>query len=278
MRSRFLMILSLIVLGLGLIGIIFLKATDLQEGGSVAESSISQPEKNIIIWKTKRDLEKGESISRDDLRAVKVSEQEAFDLGVDQDIEIYFVEGMVIKTAMLSETPVFPEDIVTPNQKGYFSYVIEPGYVPATVVVSEQSVVGGVVSSGSIVDVLVLASATQNLADRPQIRDLDSVSVAPLFMGVKVLQTKKQSESSNLGDKITSTSDSQEESKTTLILQLTRKQVAELTIAQNIAQIEVHLSNGETSLSALSADSGDILSDYKSVRELRAGSGSNFAE
>lgn len=55
-----------------------------------------------------------------------------------------------------------------------------------------------------------------------------------------------------------------------LILELTRKQVATLTVAKRISEIEVHKSIGEYQKADLHADAGDVLSNFKSVVEYRA--------
>ncbi len=273
MRSRFFMIVSLVVLGIGLIGILYIKASSVPDTPAPSSllAAVETPETRYVIWTAKHDILVGDAVSREDLRIEKILEADAFELGIKQDIDITFVEGMVAKTNIPKFSPVMPENIVTPNQDGYFNLVIDSGYVPVPLSVSKKLLLGGLIESGSIVDLLVMTSSTQNLVNGPQIRDLSSVSIAPLFIGIKVLQVKKPKVQSNIQDNIKKSAESVPEPQdVTLILQLTRKQVAKLTIAQNIAQVEVHLSNGETSAFELSADSGDILSDYKSVRELRA--------
>lgn len=274
MRSRFLMIVSLIVLGIGLLGILYIKATSSntsQSSPAVDATSETPPEVFYTIWTAKHQISMGDQISRDDLRIEKIPQAEAFEYGIKQDIDISFVDGMVATEELPVGSPILSEKIIYPDQDGYFNFLIEPGYVPVPLSVPKLSSVSGVISSGSLVDVLVLTSSTQNLVGRPQIRDLDSISLAPLFIGVKVLQVIDSKNTDSIAENISPSSDeSSSDESVTLILQLTRKQVAKLTIARNIAQIEVHLSTGEFAASELSADSGDILSDYKSVRELRA--------
>ena len=274
MRSRFLMIASLILLGIGVIGVLYLKASSLKDAkpSEMPAAVVLPVEKEYIIWTAKRDIGIGESVSREDLRLEKIVEADAFELGIKQDVEINFVDGMVARKPILALKPVLPEHIISPNQEGYFNLIIEPGFVPVSFSIPKERLLGGLIEAGSTVDLLVLTSSSQNLTSGPKIRDLSSVSISPLFFGVKVLQVKKPKPASkDVKEKLTKSAESQPEPKdVTLILQLTRKQVAKLTIAQKIAQVEVHLSNGETSAFELSADAGDILSDYKSVRELRA--------
>ena len=273
MRSKFLMIASLVVLGVGLIGILYLKASKLTNVSSSAatQTEVPTPESLITIWTSKQPIESGDRINRENVRVEKIPESEAFEMGISEDVSLEFVDGMVVKKALVEGSLVLPENIALPTDAGYFNLVIEPGYTPVPISVPTSSAVGGVIEAGSFVDVLVLTSSTQNLSGRPAIRDLDSVSLIPLFMGVKVLQVQNK-DSGNAVDRVVSetANPSPEQAEVSLVLQLTRKQLAKLTIARNIAQVEVHLSSGEKLESEISADSGDILSDYKSVRELRA--------
>jgi pilus assembly protein CpaB len=273
MRSRLLMIVSLIILGIGLIGILALKATSASSKvstQSVSETPIVQ-EKTYLVWVAKSDLSVGQIITRQSLRLEKMPEAKALEFGIKQDTSMEFVDGMVAKRDILSAQPIYPEDISYPGQSGYVELIIEPGYVPVSISVPKTSVVGGGITEGSIIDLLVLTSSTQNLSGRPKIVDLGSVSLAPLFTGVKVLQVNLPKQQSGVTSKLSSSPNTEPTSaEISLVLQLTRKQVAKLTIAKTMAQLEVHLSTGESLVSDLTADSGDILSDYKAVRELRS--------
>ncbi|MEZ9417944.1 Flp pilus assembly protein CpaB, partial [Vibrio sp. 10N.286.49.E1] len=65
----------------------------------------------------------------------------------------------------------------------------------------------------------------------------NSVSVTPIVMGVKVLQVNKQL--------IEASRTLPESTEIRLIVELTRNQVAKLTIAKHISSLEVHKSIGE---------------------------------
>lgn len=267
------MIVSLIILGIGLIGILVLKATSTSSTTS-NQSAASAPvvqEKTFLVWVAKKELSIGEPITRQALRLEKMSEAKALEFGIKQDTSMEFVDGMVAKREVSESQPIYPEDISYPGQSGYVELIIEPGYVPVSISVPKTSVVGGGITEGSTIDLLVLTSSTQNLSGRPKIVDLDSVSLAPLFTGIKVLQVNLPKQDPTVTSKLSSSPNTEAtSSEISLVLQLTRKQVAKLTIAKTIAQLEVHLSTGESLVSDLTADSGDILSDYKAVRELRS--------
>lgn len=90
------------------------------------------------------------------------------------------------------------------------------------------------------------------------------VYIKPVITGVKVLQVR-----TSKGDAKTPFNKANDENAT-LILELTRKEAVTLTVAENIADIEVHKSIGKYDASDLQADSGDILQGFKSVTEYRA--------
>lgn len=134
--------------------------------------------------------------------------------------------------------------------------------MPYAILVNETDIIGGLITHGSIVDVVALSSEEQNLANEETVTDYQTVSVSPILMAVKVLKVSQET-----------TQESRSESQSnhvTLILQLTQKQVAKLAIAKNITQLEVHKSLGEQEASALQANSGDVLPDYRAIVEFRA--------
>lgn len=265
MKSKFLMILSLLLLGVALIGLVMYRFMPAEAGTSQASST-----KTITyeVWETRHSLSPGDPVSRQDLRLAKISQEAAFNKGIKANVTLPFVAGMVANTPLNEAAIIMPENITQPNQDGYFRLVMTPGHVPFPINVNQESVVGGVIQSGSKIDVLALTSRSQNLASEGSIRDFKSISLTPILMGVNVLQVKE--------DKSGLISTGSESKKASLILELTPKQVATLTIAKNIAKLEVHVSTGESSPSALSANVGDVIPGYTAVREFRPNTGSSI--
>lgn len=260
MNSKILMVVSIIVLGLTVAGLMM----SIQAPPSSAHNA-QQVESPVVVtydvWVAREALVPGDLVERQNLQLQRLDQQDALNKGVRSDINITFTPAMVANARIESGQIVFPENITHPDQDGYFSLVIEPGFVPLPITIPADAVVGGVIQSGSVVDILALSSLNQNLAYQERIRDFKSISLTPVLIGVKVLQVTKVEKKKDDVDSI---------NRVSLILQLTRKQVATVTIARRIAELEVHLSTGERLPSELSADVGDVLSGYKAVREFRA--------
>lgn len=276
MKSRLLMLLSLIVLGVGIIGAVLTRVDAPKPAAPVAETEPQEPQ--ILIWVPKEALELGQRIERSDLLARKVPESEALEYGVTEDVKMTFVSGMVVNRMVESDTPLFPEDIVLPNQAGYFKLIMEPGTVPYPISVDLGTVVGGVVEAGAQVDVLALGAKSQNLANGSPVRNIGDLTLAPILFNVKVLQVTHPNTAAKDGDDSTpkefggqGSAGGSGEGLASVILQLSRKEVAMLTVAKRISHLEVHLSTGNVAASELSADAGDVMTDFKSVKEYRPG-------
>lgn len=278
MKSRLLMYLSLIILGVGLIGIYLLKTAEPAPKNDiplpVAEVA-PPPEETVQVWKSKADLSKGQFVSRDNFYIEEVPKSQALLLGVDKDIQLDFMDGMVIKKNTSADQPIFPELLAFPNQEGYFRFALEEGFMPVPVAVRASAVLGDVIQAGSIVDILALASPTENLNNSSVVRDLSNVSLTSVVNGVKVLQVYKKEvdKPKNNGSMVSAILPAgQDMNMVTVIMQLTKQQAAKVAMARNISQLEILLSSEKTRRSYINIDSGDLLPEAKPVRELRPGS------
>lgn len=274
MKSRLLMYLSLIILGIGLVGIYFTQKDQPSNADQVAVDSVVQsapPEKTIKIWRTKDAVLKGQQVSRNDFRIDEIVESEAFAMGIQDNIELTFPDVLVMKMPLDKDSPVLPEYLITPDEDGYFRYVLEDGYLPVPISVRANAILGDVIQSGSMVDILALTSTTQNLTGNAQVRDLANVSLTTILNNVKVLQVlKKTNVEENLeatkGNKLAGDPNKE---MVPMILQLTKDQAAKISMTQGIAQLEVLLSSDTDQSKHIDIDLGDIVPDFKTVRELR---------
>lgn len=263
MNSKLLIALALLAIAAGGYGL-FAPATPPPAQSTLAVESQPVPAKQWQVWFARHPLEKGQQITRADLELRPIDEPQALALGVNQDMTIDFTPEMRITQPLGQGAVVWPEMLLVPNQPGYIDLILTPDHVPFPIQVQEASIIGGVIQPGSLVDILALASLKQNLANDETVRSFETVSLTPILMGVKVLQVNRQQNREEKGRNEITTS------QASVILELTRKQVATLTIARNIAQIEIHLSTGKRIASDLSANAGDVLTDYKAIQEYRA--------
>ncbi|MBE3667485.1 Flp pilus assembly protein CpaB [Vibrio navarrensis] len=264
MNSKLLIAVALMVIGIGGYGLLTPSAPI--ASAPTEDATPNTPIKQYQVWLAKEPLQKGQLVSRTDLELRRIDEAQALSLGVNQDIELTFVADLRIERDLAAGEVVWPEWLITPEQPAYLDLILTPNHVPFAIQVNPQSVIGGVIRPGTLVDILALSSLKQNLATDETVRSFETVSLTPVLMGVKVLQVNQQSSHSSSGRNEELTS------QANVIVELTRKQVATLTIARHIAQLEIHLSAGNSLASDLSANAGDVLTDYKAIQEFRAGS------
>lgn len=255
MNSKLLIALAIIVIGIGGYGLLTpAPAPIAPDPVAPVVVEVAQPVKQYQVWFAKQSLHKGQLITRADLELQRIDEEQALRLGVTEDLAFDFAAEQRIKQDLAAGQVLWPELLVKSDHAAYVDLILSPQRVPFAIQVNPESVVGGVIRPGTLIDILALSSLKQNLATDETVRSFETVSLTPVLMGVKVLQVNHPDQ------------------PTSVIVELTRKQVATLTIARHIAQLEIHLSTGDSLASELSANAGDVLTDYKAIQEFRAGS------
>lgn len=253
-----------IILGVAVIAILFGLyglAGNLSKQEPKPVATAEQKEATVQVWTLVENVKKGQLVDRAQLKLQRISESEANSKGVVSDINLAFVPGTVYRQDINENSVAFPELMLTPEQDGYVELIIAPNRVPYAIKTQSESVIGGIITQGTFVDVLSISTPDTLLVETSTNRN-NSVSVTPIIMGVKVLQVNKQF--------IEASRTLPESTEVRLIVELTRKQVAKLTIANHISTLEVHKSIGDYQKSDLQADAGDILPGFKSIVEFRA--------
>lgn len=220
-------------------------------------------EAKVKTWVLKSSVSKGDFVKQDLLKIRYIPESEALEYGVSEDVELDNVIGSVFRSSMPANQMLYNADIINPEDDGYIHYVIAANRVPYAIEVSPSDVIGGVISHGSMIDVVALSLPDSELASNNSLRR--TMSITPVLIGVKALQIKKPI--STQSDDV----DNSDIQKVSVILELTRKQVAKLTVAKRISELEVHKSIGQYAPEDLQADAGDVLADFRSITEFRAG-------
>ncbi|WP_117235018.1 Flp pilus assembly protein CpaB [Vibrio maerlii] len=261
MNIRILVPIALIAVGAGLYG---LSGQLIQTPPPSPTASSGEPvtqaepaENSVTIWVTTQALTRGQAIDVTQFERQSVSEKEFERFGFVTKLE----RGMVVKQTVAPGTRLTPKLVATPQDAGYVEAVIHPDRVPYAIEVEPNAIIGGLIDHGTLVDVIAISSASQNLADDVVITNYQSVSVSPLFAAVKVLKVDKQETLLEQG---------RSQLNVNLILELTRGQLAKLSIARKISLIEVHKSFGANVVHELQANSGDVLPDYRAIVEYRA--------
>lgn len=227
-------------------------------------TEVIAPENKIRVWRIKRDLSPGEEVSRSDFKSELLNENEANEIGVIEDISLDFIRHMVAGYALQPNQIVRQSDFVSPDDDNYINLIIGKGKVPYAIKVSAESIVGGLIRHGTLVDIIALSSATQNLASSDSVAGFESVSISPVLMAVKVIKVQQEKNFMGAERGLSKNGD------VNLIIELSRKQLARLLVAKKIAQLEVYKSVGREQAELLKANSGDVLPTYKAIKEYRA--------
>lgn len=261
MSSKLIFFVAFFAIAVGLYG---LSDKLLQsEPTTITKSIEPAPENKIRIWTTKEALTVGESITHSTLSTTMIPESEANELGIVDDVVINYVPGAVSRLHLEKGEMITADMIATPDQDGYVDFIIEKNRVPYAIEVENTSVVGGVITHGTRIDILALVTSELSSEVETTVASSKNVSLTPILMDIKVLQVKTTNPEDAQGESVLQ--------NVNLILELTRKQVATLTIAKRIAELEVHKSAGIDSAKDLSANAGDVLPEFKAIKEYRAG-------
>ncbi|MGF1712654.1 Flp pilus assembly protein CpaB [Vibrio kagoshimensis] len=261
MKKTLTLAIAVLAILFGLYGLAGNLASDKTQ---VTKEAKKPAELNLVIWRLNQPVEAGQLVERKHFSVIKLPESEANSLGILVDVELNFEKGAVYQDDLITESIFFKESIINPSDDGYVDLTIANNRVPYAIKVPPESVVGGVITHGSMIDVLSLSlPSTYSLeASETSSSRKRNMFVTPVLMNVKVLKVDKQT--------IIGTRNQADTTEVSLILELTRKQVATLTVAKRISEIEVHKSIGEYKKSDLHADAGDVLNNFKSVVEYRA--------
>ncbi|MCW8333491.1 RcpC/CpaB family pilus assembly protein [Vibrio paucivorans] len=260
MNKKIPLLLSFLVLAFGMY-VLSIELTAQPETPHI----IDEKEPEILLVKLSRNVGSGESIERGDFILERVTLLQANALGVNQDMSVDFDRLSVYARPLEKGELVYPESILQPGDNGYVELTIEPNKVPFYLSFPADSAIGQDLSVGSYVDVVAITSpktrAAVNVGSSSRAAN-ESISVSPVLMGVKILK---------LDTKVTeATRNSPESRSVDLVLELERKQVAKLTIARKVADLEVHHALGVPDKAAMSANAGDVLPGFNAVREFRA--------
>jgi pilus assembly protein CpaB len=255
MRSKLLILVAVIAIGAGLAGIFLPQKKVVRPPVQV---SAPAPVTYQVFQVKKAHLKRGELVNRADLDIARLSQAEAEKKGIAGNRLFSLAPHAVYAKALNRGDLLLRADIVTPEQPEYIDLTIEPHHVPYAIAVDPDTIVGGIISPGTYVDVLVLTGQGNTHSEIGR-RMTTEISIHPILAHIKVLQVEQQQKSRG-HDVI----------ENHLILQVTRKQAAQLTIAKQIASLAVYKSAGKVQAKSLVANAGDILPNYKAIKELRA--------
>jgi pilus assembly protein CpaB len=257
MNSRIIFPVGLIAVGAGLYGL----SQDYLNKQQVVSSAVAEvvqpaPVTMTTVWRAKQAIEPRRRIENKDFELISVPEDQAIALGIDPTEPLNIHSSWIATQAILSGEWLSPKSFITPDAPDYLDYAVSPNHVPFPMVVKGSTVIGGSVRAGAEVDIIAITEQNQSEGAYR----INSVDIQPILAAIKVLKVESD-------DGVFSTNDD-----VTVVLELSRKELATLTIAKTIAVLEMHKSAGIEQAAQLSANSGDVLPQFKAIAEYRGSS------
>ncbi|MBE4579481.1 Flp pilus assembly protein CpaB [Vibrio navarrensis] len=261
MNSKLTLLIAVFAIGAGVYGLMPANRTKVQVVEPTA--AVAPQPKTCKVYLAKQPLTKGQPVYQEDWQIEIWQEARCYGAGIDNDMTMSLSGDSARRFArrdIAAQEVLYSSLFVTPDSPDYLDYLVDGNKVPYPIEVETRSIVGGIVSPGTYVDILALSSQKQNLANESKVSQssLQNLTLSPVMTHIKVLK---------LAEPETKT---KEEGKSVLVLELTRKQVATLIIAQKISQLAVHKSTDSAQPEDLSANTADVLADFHSIKEFRA--------
>ena len=203
----------------------------------------------VPVWIARMPISKGEKISPVDLKASVVPREVAIASGVITSELFTLKEGAVAGVDIEFDAIIAENLILVPGQPEYTELLLGKDMVPYPINIEDSDGLTAMLTPGDVVDVVLIASPDQNLANSQNLNSFRDLSVTPLLQNRRVLEIK----SGKGHDR-------------TVVVSLTKEEVTHMMIARRIGLLDVYKST-DTALPEVRVS--DVLSDFTTVTELR---------
>ncbi|USD40106.1 Flp pilus assembly protein CpaB [Vibrio sp. SCSIO 43135] len=262
MKSRISIVISVMVIGIGLYGVSQNISTNTQQADSTV---VAEREEVFTFYELLEPVSQGEALEYSDFKIVTLKQTEANEKGFSESEKIKLAPGSVSRKTLKSGVLVRQTDISNPDDEDYVRIAVKTGSIPYPLEVANSAVQGGVISVGSFVDVLAMSteSGPGPLAGGNHSSNaLKTASISDVLRNIKVLKVEK-------GTNEVENRSKSSESKSVVVLELTKQQATEIALAEVISHLFIQASSpyGDE---VIYADSGDVVKNFKAIKEYRA--------
>ncbi|OBT15844.1 Flp pilus assembly protein CpaB [Vibrio sp. UCD-FRSSP16_10] len=230
-------------------------------------------EVSFVLWKAKKELERGEKVTKTDFVRIVVPQEQALSLGVDGDVLLPLESDALINRKIDKGEWVYSEFISNPNDSGYLDLLASEGMILYPLPISTINLINNYIRPGDRIDIISVSSPLTNLADTgARITQFRGVKARTIKRNVKVLafeqkpvDSKEQTpqSSNSLSPRVSAAGDS----KTTVVIEIEPEFVSRLSLAQRTMHLEIYRS--QTSGEITPANMSDVIENYQGIRELR---------
>ena len=248
MDRRILLGAAFILCSAGIFGLLNNALSKTTATPTVAETEIDE----IQVWFARSPMTKGSKISPVDLKAGIVSREYALANGIDTVERFTLPDGAIAGVDFDANAIVAENLLLIPGQPEYIELLLGEDMVPYPVNIDDIDGLTELLTPGDLVNVVLIASPDQNLANSQNLNSFKGLSVTPLLQNRRVLEIK-----------------SGNNDRRTVVVGLTKEEVTHMMIARRIGLLDVYKST-ENALPEVRVS--DVLSDFTSVTELRGSS------
>ncbi|MCZ2722860.1 hypothetical protein O1D97_14895 [Marinomonas sp. 15G1-11] len=225
---------------------------------AVSNTVALEEEKKIRVILSNQDLIKGTPVKPEYFRYSYVSESDALENGIAEDLTIEFGPGMLLAKDMHKDEYLAYHFLLSPGDINYIDSQLAEGMSPYALEIAKDNFYGSGINVGDLIDIVVLTSDEENIGNSGRDGRIDSfrtLAVSPLITQAKVLNIDTLPETRQ---------------ELSLTIELSREEIAKMIIATKIGLVEVFRSSPSVELSNTTrAKTQDVLSDYQSVLEYR---------
>lgn len=266
MNSKILFLVAFIAVFAGLFGIANNYLASPPTPIAMKQPDTNRPAVTYTVWRAKHELDKGQSISPNDVSRELISEKKAKILGINKDITVDFAATTLLNTTINSGALVMPENQSTPNQAGYLTLITHEGMTLYPLTINSNNLIAHYIQPGDFIDIMAISSPNTNLSNATtQISDFNKVQANLFMKHVRVLSIGNDAD-----NQVNPEVDKTEGIQTTVVIEVTPDDLAKLSLAQRTMYLEIYRS--QHYLKNPDIQINDIIRGYNGVTELRGSS------
>lgn len=250
MNSRLILIFSILITLIGAFGVIS-QVVEMRSATNDIPKNVEQ-RSFVKVAKLNENVTKGDDIDLIDITFDEIPENDSVGLIAIENVP-GIEKGTIFKHRINRGGYIKNTDIISPKEKGYVEYVVTEGNIAYELLVKKDSIKGLGVNNNDVIDILALYGIDNNEIHRVGHKTPQTIAIKSVLLGVKLIKIDRAFDENEL----------------ILTLELTKAEASELSIASQIAILEVHKSTGNYTSIDIDVDAGDVFEEYHTIKEYR---------
>ncbi|MGF1727921.1 Flp pilus assembly protein CpaB [Photobacterium nomapromontoriensis] len=226
----------------------------------------------VTLWRANTELAKGTPLTPARVTREQVEMGSALKLGFNEDVELDFTPTVLLNTSIKQGEWIWSEFQTRPEQPGYIDLLISEGMTLYPLQVTTRNLIANFIHPGDHIDILAVSSPKVNLAvNSDALPHFSGVEASIFLHNVKVMsigtERSRLLDDEEANRAVSAQQVSDNEGKTTVVVEIAPSDIARLSLAQRTMHIEVYRSYRYQQ--PLHADVRDVIKNYTGIEELR---------